>query len=108
MSSRQKVISALIAVCLILPTWVYAQSTFATVTGTVTDPVGAIVPGVTLTATHLETNIKTTAQSNEAGVYTIAQLKEGEYNLRAQGAGFKEFVAQNVVLHARDYRRIDI
>ena len=67
-----------------------------------TDPGGAVVPGVTLTATHIETNIKTTAQSNEAGVYTIAQLKEGEYTLRAQGAGFKEFVAQNVVLQARD------
>src|SRR5258708_182352 len=92
----------------LLPTVLSAQSTFATVTGTVTDPVGAIIPGVTLTATHIETNIKTTAQSNEAGVYTIAQLKEGEYTLRAQGAGFKEFVVQNVVLQARDLRRIDI
>jgi len=54
------------------------------VTGTVTDPGGAVVPGVTLTATHIETNIKTTAQSNEAGVYTIAQL-EGRrvYSARA-------------------------
>ena len=92
----------------LLPGGLSAQSTFATVTGTVTDPAGAVIPGVTLTATHIETNIRTTAQSNEAGVYTIAQLKEGEYTLRAQGAGFKEFVVQNVVLQARDYRRVDI
>src|SRR5262245_43344881 len=92
----------------LLPSGLSAQSTFATVTGTVTDPAGAVIPGVKLTATHIETNIKTTAQSNEAGVYTIAQLKEGDYTLRAQGAGFKEFVVQNVVLQARDYRRVDI
>src|SRR6266508_3094992 len=88
---------ALMAICALLPIALSAQSTFATVTGTVTDPAGAIIPGVTLTSTHVETNIKTTAQSNEAGVYTIAQLKEGDYTLRAQGAGFKEFVVQKVV-----------
>src|SRR5439155_13718588 len=100
--------SGLATLFALLPCGLSAQSTFATVTGTVTDPAGAIIPGVTLTATHIETNIKTTAQSNEAGVYTIAQLKEGDYTLRAQGAGFKEFVVQKVVLQARDLRRIDI
>ena len=43
---------------------------------------------------------------DEAGVYA-AQLKEGDYSLPL-GAGFKESVVQNVVLRARDYRRIDI
>lgn len=85
-----------------------AQTTFATITGTVTDTTGAVVPNVTITATHLQTNAKTTAQSNEVGVYTLAQLKEGEYTLRARGPGFKEFVAQNILLTARDYRRVDI
>src|SRR5947208_167721 len=92
----------------LLPGALSAQSTFATLTGTVTDPAGAVIPGVTVTATHTQTNSKTTAQSNEAGVYTLAQLKEGDYSLTAQGAGFKEFVAQNVVLQARDYRRVDV
>src|SRR6185295_8899884 len=68
----------------------------------------AAVAGVTITATHKESNIQTTAQSNEAGVYTLAQLKEGTYTVRAQSSGFKEFVAENMVLQARDYRRLDI
>lgn len=85
-----------------------AQTTFATLTGTITDATGAVIPGVTLTVTHVGTNIQTTVQSNESGVYTIAQLKEGEYMLRAHQPGFKEFVAKNIVLAARDYRRLDI
>ncbi len=85
-----------------------AQTTFATITGTVTDATGAVAPNITVTATHVATNIATSAGSNEAGVYTLAQLKEGDYTLRARAAGFQEFVAQNIVLVARDYRRVDI
>jgi Carboxypeptidase regulatory-like domain/TonB dependent receptor-like, beta-barrel len=85
-----------------------AQTTFATITGTVTDSTGAIVPGVTLTATHVATNVQVATQSNEAGLYTLTQLKEGEYILRAQLPGFKEFVAKDIVLTPRDMRRMDI
>jgi hypothetical protein len=85
-----------------------AQTTFATITGTATDASGATVPGVTVTATNIESGIPTSVQSNEAGVYTLAQLKEGTYTVRAQRPGFKEFVAENVVLRARDYRRLDV
>jgi hypothetical protein len=85
-----------------------AQTTFATITGTVTDTTGAVIPNVTVTATHASTNIQTSTQSNEAGVYTLAQLREGDYTVRARGAGFKEYVAQNIVLVARDYRRLDV
>src|SRR4029453_7292678 len=85
-----------------------AQTTFATITGTVTDSTGALVPGVTLTATHVATNVQVANQSNEAGLYTLTQLKEGEYILRAQLPGFKEFVAKDIVLTPRDMRRMDI
>jgi hypothetical protein len=85
-----------------------AQTTFATITGTITDPTGALVPNVAVTVTNVSTNAQASALSNEAGVYTIAQIKEGEYALRTKGAGFKEYVASNIVLVSRDYRRIDI
>jgi len=85
----------------------HAQTTFATITGTITDPTGAAVPNVMVTATHAATNTRTSAPSNEEGVYTLAQLKEGEYMVRARAAGFKEYVAQKLVLVARDYRRLD-
>jgi hypothetical protein len=86
----------------------HGQTTFATITGTVTDSSGAVVPGATVVATHTTTNAQTTAQSNDAGIYTLSQLREGQYSLRAKAAGFKEFLATNVELIARDYRRLDI
>jgi hypothetical protein len=85
-----------------------AQTTYAGITGTVTDPNGAVVPTVTIEATHTQTNYKYTAQSNEVGVYTLSQLREGEYTLRARASGFQEFAAQNIQLVSRDLRRIDI
>ena len=84
------------------------QTTFATITGSVTDPTGAAIPGATVVATHTATNSQTTAQSNDAGIYTLAQLREGQYSVRAKASGFKEFVATNVDLVSRDYRRLDV
>ncbi len=87
---------------------ILAQSTFATITGSVTDPNGAMVPGVQIEATHVATNYKYTATSNEAGQYTLVNIREGSYTVRAKAAGFREFVAQGVELAGRDVRRIDV
>jgi hypothetical protein len=85
-----------------------AQTTFATVTGMVTDPTGAVVPDVTVSVTNVATGIESRTVSNTEGVYTIAQLREGVYTLRASKTGFREFVVQEIHLLARDYRRIDV
>ena len=85
-----------------------SQTTFATITGTVTDSSGAVVPNARIVVKNLATNIETSAASNEAGNYTVPQLKEGTYSLAASAAGFKEFVVQDVVLAARDIRRVDV
>jgi Carboxypeptidase regulatory-like domain/TonB dependent receptor len=85
-----------------------AQTTYATITGTVTDANGAIVPGVRISARNVETNISTETVSNGEGVYTITQLREGAYTLSAQASGFREFIAKDVLLVARDVRRLDI
>ena len=85
-----------------------AQTTFASITGTVLDATGSAVPNVTVTATNTQTGVKTKSVSNEAGNYTIPQLIEGNYTVDAQATGFKQFVAQGVILASRDVRRVDI
>jgi hypothetical protein len=84
-----------------------AQTTFASITGVVTDASGSAVPNATVTAVNQETNIRTSAKSNESGNYTVAQLKEGPYSLQVTAPGFREFVATNITLAARDVRRVD-
>jgi Carboxypeptidase regulatory-like domain len=85
-----------------------AQTTFGSITGIVTDSAGAVVPKVTIEAIHIQSNYRYTTQSNESGNYTLPQLREGEYRVRATATGFAEFIAQNVMLAARDERRLDI
>ncbi len=85
-----------------------AQTTFATVTGAVKDSTGAVVPNVKITATNVETNIKSIATASEAGVYTIPQLREGNYRIVGEAAGFTEFRVNNIILAARDIRRVNI
>ena len=85
-----------------------SQTTYGAITGTVRDPAGALVPGVVIEATHVDSNYRYTTISNETGNYTLPQLREGSYILRATLAGFSEFVATNIQLTARDERRVDI
>jgi hypothetical protein len=85
-----------------------AQTTFGTITGTVADGSGAVVPNATVTVTNIETNYENSTQSNESGTYTLPQLRAGSYVLNASAAGFKEFRTEKILIAARDIRRIDV
>src|SRR5260370_211985 len=86
----------------------FAQTTFATITGLVTDPNGAVIAGAQVSATKIDSNYRYTARSNEVGYYTLAQLREGEFELRAEAPGLRTSVERGIVLVAQDVRRIDI
>src|SRR5215470_10436667 len=66
-----------------------AQSSFATVTGTVGDATGALIPGATITATNNATGVVTTGLSNESGTYNIPTLLPGVYKVSASLSGFQ-------------------
>ena len=87
---------------------VFAQTTFATITGSVTDPTGLPLAGATVEAVQTESGYKYTAQSNDTGVFTLANLREGAYNVTVSAQGFKGFKLDGVQLAARDVRRLDV
>jgi hypothetical protein len=66
-----------------------AQTTTATLSGLVTDEAGALVPGVTVTARHLQTGLGRTSQSGADGRYVMPLLPVGPYELRAEHSGFR-------------------
>ncbi len=72
--------------------------TDASLSGTVTDPTGAHVVGATVTATNVDTGVRTPVQTNEAGVYTMPSLLPGKYTLIAERDGFRKATVNNVVL----------
>ena len=61
-----------------------AQATRGTLLGTVTDQSGAALPGVTITATETRTNLSHTTVTNPTGNYTLPNIADGVYNIKAK------------------------
>ncbi|MCM3870714.1 MAG: carboxypeptidase-like regulatory domain-containing protein, partial [Pyrinomonadaceae bacterium] len=83
------------------PTMVVAQiGGSGTIQGTITDPSGAVVPGATVTAENVATAVKTTKQTNEAGLYVINALQPGEYKVLVSLSGFQTLIQEKVIVDA--------
>jgi len=74
------------------------QSTDAVLSGTVTDPSGAVVPGAAVTAESIRTAVLTKTTANLAGVFVFPALQPGVYRVTAEQPGFKRLVYDNVEL----------
>ncbi|MEO7650785.1 MAG: carboxypeptidase-like regulatory domain-containing protein, partial [Bryobacteraceae bacterium] len=93
MKGRFLIVFAALAVSL------FAQTT-GTISGTVHDATGAIVPGVAVTATNIGTNQSRAAASDSAGQYVLPLLPLGEYHVRVEKEGFAPFVQKGITLQA--------
>src|SRR5579871_6318968 len=76
----------------------FAQVTTGGIVGTVSDPSGSRIPGVTVTATQLDTATPTTSISDASGNFTFTALKIGKYSLSFQKQGFQRVVQSNIDL----------
>ena len=94
---RLIVFTALLAILVLTPQ-AFSQSSFASLSGTINDSTGAIVPGVKVTATNVGTGITNTAISNNAGVYNFPSLLPGRYKVSAEQSGFAAQTFTDVAL----------
>jgi hypothetical protein len=85
-----------------------AQIGTATITGRVTDPTGAVIPGVDVTVVNVQTNFQFTAKTNSEGLYRVQSLQPGPYRLTFQASGFKQLVRQDITLRTGDVLAVDI
>lgn len=76
----------------------FAQETRSTLTGHVADSSGAAIPHAQITITNIDTGVKTTAQSNGVGDYTVPFLPNGRYEVAATAAGFKAYDHKGLTL----------
>ena len=84
-----------------------AQVQFGVLTGTVTDPTGAVIPGAEVTITNLGTGSAQTITTNAAGVYRAGQLLVGQYKIEAAAPGFKTGELTNVTVNLGAIARHD-
>jgi hypothetical protein len=95
------VVTGLLIVCLLLlsPLVAYGQNYAGSVTGTVTDPSGAAVPGAAVTLRDVATNATSSTTTTESGAFSFPVVNVGTYEVTVKAATFRAFVAKDVEVH---------
>ena len=84
-----------------------ASGPTGTITGTVTDPSGAVIPKARVIVRNEETNATRDAETNEDGDYTVALLPPGRYRVAVEKAGFRRSVFHDVSVDVDQTVRLD-
>src|SRR6185436_11721637 len=85
-----------------------AQTDRGTITGTVSDPTGAVIANAVIEAKNVANGQTYTATSTETGNYTLPQLPAGSYEVTVSVQGFKKFTRQGLTLAPTQAMRIDV
>ena len=93
---------------LLLAGLAFGQSDRGTITGTIVDPAGAVVPSAPVEAKNVETGAVYQAGASATGNYTLAQLPTGTYQLSVTVPGFKKYVRTNILLQVAQTIRADV
>src|SRR6266576_7083027 len=104
MHLRRSGILLLLLVSIAVP--VRGQTPSGEISGTVVDTSGLAVPGVTITLTNPATNVVRNVQTNESGVYVIAAIPPGTYDVKAELSGFGTVERKNIVVQVGSANRI--
>src|SRR5262245_53794191 len=98
---------ALLSILVASAASVAAQVTTVTISGTVNDTAGAVVPNAQVTAINVETNFSRAATTDSSGQYSIQFLPIGLYRIEVTATGFKKYVRSGIVLEVNRNARID-
>lgn len=98
--------------CIALSIMLFAGNSFAqefrgTITGTVSDPNGSVLPGAVVTIKNLGTNIETTVTTNSSGSFTVPMLDPGSYSIKIVADGFKTSTRESVTVAVSDRLTFD-
>src|ERR1700733_1914656 len=102
---RPCILAAALAALFSVGAW--SQTQLATVSGAITDPSGAVVPGVSVTIVSQGTGLKRSALTDTAGEYRFAGLPTGNYSLRIEKTGFQSQIREGVELNSAAEVRIN-
>lgn len=111
MRSKRIGLLVFIVVCsfILIPYRLCAQSTTAgAVTGTVTDPTGAVVPGAVIILTAPATNETQTTKTDSGGRYTFPHVAPGTYTITASAPSFRKLIITGIDVAVTQTRTIDL
>jgi beta-lactamase regulating signal transducer with metallopeptidase domain len=102
LATRLSTLAILVAVA--LPVALFAQNTFATLSGSISDQSGGLLPGVSVAAIDVDRGVRHEVKSDRAGRFELLGLPQGNYTLEANLPGFEIF-RQNLRLSGEDVAR---
>src|SRR6266566_5569247 len=105
---RVRVCASFVICLLILVSFASAQKTAGTITGTLTDPSGAVVPGAIVSVVNERTGAARDAATNEEGSFSFPELEAGTYRITINKGGFKKLALKNVELHVADVTTLNL
>ncbi len=85
---------------------VLAQNITGTLTGTVVDPLGAVVPGASITLTNQQTGAKLTTISNESGIFLFPSVLPAPYTLDVSVTGFRKYEVKDIAIVMNERRSL--
>src|SRR5262249_43514531 len=91
----------------ILPTLFGQTASTGALTGTVTDPQGAVVPNSTVTATNTGTGQTRSATTSSSGAYSISLLPPGQYTVKFEAGGFQKVEVPNITITVTETAVLD-
>jgi len=97
-----------VVLCLFVCPSTWAQTTYGSITGSVVDPSGAIVPDAKVTLTNMGTKETRTQQSLADGLYQFVNLIPGTYRLDVEKEGFQHTIRPDIVVDVQQTVRIDV
>lgn len=86
---------------------IIAQTSRGTVSGLVSDPAGAVIPGATVTLTSTDTNTSRTSTTNDEGFYRFDAVELGPYSVTINATGFGELLKTNIIVNANQTSAVD-
>ena len=86
----------------------FSQSDRGTITGTVSDPAGAVIASTAIEAKNVETGVTYPGATSATGNYTLAQLPAGTYQVTVAAPGFKKYIRTGLTVQVAETLRIDI
>jgi hypothetical protein len=107
MSAVRRIVS-LILLCVVTAAVAHAQESRGTITGTVVDASGAVIPGATVTITNVAMGTNVTAVTNEVGFFQAPYLISGTYVITVEIAGFKKLVREGIQVRVDDRLQLEL
>jgi hypothetical protein len=80
----------------------HAQVDTGSISGTVRDPAGAVITNATITVTNIASGYVATVTTNRDGIYTVVDLRPGNYQVSVVAAGFQGLTRTGIDLHLQD------